>query len=398
MPRQFKNTDTSIWAEQFGTGKDGSITITTSPEFQVNTSPFTSNANGFGVFTGTAGNSFGTASDAYGFWTDYVFVGDYVLIHQSQSSDVLNVGKWELNVVTGGIPASGGSNTLTLKYPLQNTYTANCQIIKCPQFTDFTINSGSVLYTPSWDGTKFGITAFFVNGTATITGSINTASRGFRGGAGRDLGSASFQGESYVSTGTTSTLRNHNGGGGSDGDNGGGRGAGGGGGANGTFGSDGTTEGGSAQAGQGGGGGSSAENTIIVMGGGGGGGSRTGSGFPYPAGGNGAGIVMIFARNIVVTGAQGIIAEGSKGIANSDGMGGSGAGGSILIKAINATLGTNIVTAIGGTTTTYGGAGGVGTIHLDYAGSFTGTTTPTLTTAQDSSLYPSGGSFLFNLI
>lgn len=394
MPRQFKKTDTSLWTEGFGTGKDGSLTVSTTVDFKVANSPFTTNANGFGTFTGTAGNSSGTASDAYGFWTDYVFVGDYVLIHQTQSTDVGNVGKWELNVVTGGIPASGGSSTLTLKYPLQNTYTANTQIIKMPQFSNVTVDSSGILVQTAWNGTWGGVVAFFCNGTTTITGQLSTNDRGYRGGVGRDFGSTAFQGESYYGLGTQSTLRNHNGGGGSDGDNGAGRGASGGGGANGAFGGDGATEGGGAAGGQGGGGGSSAENTIIVMGGGGGGGSRTGSG-TYPAGGVGGGLIFIFSNSIVVNGV--LNSTGQGGQSSGDGGGGGGAGGSILLKAITATLGTG-VSALGASGGIRGGAGGVGTIHLDYASTYTGTTNPTLTTAQDSSLYPSGGSFIFNML
>lgn len=396
MPRQFKKTDTSIWAEQFGTGKDGSLTVSTTLEFKVATSPLTTNANAFGVFTGTAGNTSGTVSDIYGFWTDYVFAGDYVLIHQTQSTNVNNVGKWELNVVTGGIPASAGSSTLTLKYPLQNTYTANTQIIKMPQFSSVNINSGAVLIQASWNGTWGGVIGFFCNGTTTVDGQLSTNVRGYRGGDGRDFGSTAFQGESYAGTGTQVMGRNHNGGGGSDGDNGAGRGASGGGGANGTAGTDGGTEGGGAQGGQGGLGGSNTENTIIVMGGGGGGGSRTGSGLPYPAGGAGGGLIFIFSKNLVINGT--VDSNGGQGQTNGDGGGGGGAGGSILFKSITATLGTG-TTAVGAVGGIRGGTGGSGTIHLDYASTYTGTTNPTLTTSQDFSLYPvNGGSFIKNLI
>jgi hypothetical protein len=395
MPRQFKSTDTSLWSEQFGTGKDGSLTITTGTVFNVNSSPFTTNANAFGTFTGTSGNSSGTATDAYGFYTDYVFVGDYVLIHQTQGT---NVGNWELNVVTGGIPAGAGSSTLTLKYPLQNTYTTGCQIVKCPQFTNINFNSGTNISQKAWDSFKWGgIIAFFCSGKTTIAGNLYTGTTGFQGGAGRDLGSQSFQGENENNTGVQSSSASYNGGGGSDGDNGGGRGASGGGGGNYTTGGAGGTEGGSAT---GGGGGTVAQTnnelTVSVFGGGGGGGSRTGSSIPYPAGGTGGGLIFIFSKEIEVTG--GLTSEGSAGQTSGDGGGGGGAGGCILIKSITATLGTNITTTLGGAGGIRGGTGGTGRIHLDYASSYTGTTNPTLSATQDSSLYPSGGSFIFNML
>ena len=50
MPRQFKKTDTSIWTEQFGTGKDGDLTVSTNATFQVASGPFSTNANAFGFF------------------------------------------------------------------------------------------------------------------------------------------------------------------------------------------------------------------------------------------------------------------------------------------------------------------------------------------------------------
>lgn len=393
MSRQFKKTDTSLWTEGFGTGKDGSLTLTTTSEFKVANSPFTTNANAFGTFTGTSGNTSGSVNDAWGFWTDYVSVGDYVLIHQTQGNNPV-WGKWELNVITGGIPTVGSSSTLTLKYPLENTYAANTQIIKIPQFSSVNINSGAVLTQSFWNGATGGIVAFFCNGTTTVNGQISTNIRGFRGGAGRDFGSTSFTGENYANTGLQQTSNSFNGGGGADGDNGAGRGASGGGGGNGTAGTSGGTEGGSAVGGTGGTTASYDENTVAIFGGGGGGGSRTGSG-AYPAGGPGGGIIFIFSKDLVINGT--VDSNGGQGQTSGDGGGGGGAGGAILFKAITATLGTNIA-AVGSVGGYQGGTGGAGLIHLDYASTYTGTTNPTLSATQDSSLYPAGGSFIYNLL
>lgn len=48
----------------------------------------------------------------------------------------------------------------------------------------------------------------------------------------------------------------------------------------------------------------------------------------------------------------------------------------------------------------FGGGGGVGRIHIDYSDSYTGTTSPTLSTRQDATLdYPTtGGAFLYNFV
>lgn len=395
MARYFRSDDTSIWTEQFGTGKDGSVTVSTTVDFNVNNSPFTTNANAFGSFTGTSGNTSGTVTDRYGFWSSYVFEGDYVLIHQTQTTNSLNAGIWELNVVTGGIPSGGGSSTLTLKYPLQNTYTSGCQIIKMPQFSNLTVNNGAVLVQSAWNGTWGGIIALFCNDTVTINGQLSTNDRGYRGGAGRDFGSTSFTGENWANTGLQKVNAENNGGGGSDGDNGASKGASGGGGGNRTLGGAGSTEGGGAQGGEGGNISTTyAECQLVTFGGGGGGGSRTGSG-AYPAGGVGGGIIFIFSKNIVLNGL--VNSNGQGGQTSGDGGGGGGAGGSILFKAITATLGSSTA-AVGAAGGIRGGTGGTGAIHIDYASSYTGTTNPTLSARQDSSLYPAGGSFIYNLI
>lgn len=400
MPRQFRSDDTSAWGEKFGTGKDGSITVSSNATFQVASSPFGTNANAFGTFSGTSGNSSGSVTDAYGFWTDYTFVNDYVLIHQTYGS---GAGNWELNVVTGGIPAGAGSSTLTLKYPLQNTYSTGCQIIKCPQFTNFTLNNGVSLSPSVWDNTKFGIMAFFVNGTATINGSLSSFARGFLGGVSDYYNG--YQGDSSTSL-NNQAIVTRNGAGGGGGYYGNGRKAGGGGGGgNGTAGGagqpgdSGSAEGGSTDG--------NAGLTLFTFGGGGGsGGWRSSSGVTVGSGGKGGGGIFIFARNLVVNGS--IVASGETGGIRSSGsatsgQGGGGAGGSILIKSEVATLGSSLVTANGGAggyqgINNDGGPGGEGRIHIDYALSYTGTTSPTIDARQDSTLGSAGGSFLLNLI
>jgi len=73
-------------------------------------------------------------------------------------------------------------------------------------------------------------------------------------------------------------------------------------------------------------------------------------------------------------------------------MGGGAGGGSMLVKAINANLGENNIIATGGPggeglqDVADGGDGGLGRIHIDYNSSYTGTTNPTLSVRQDSSI------------
>ena len=403
MPRQFKSTDTSQWVEQFGTGKNGSLTITSNKTFKANYDGFTTNANAYASFTGSLAATSGTVTDGYfsynNFNTSYVEVGDYVLIHQSYGT---GNGNWELNVITGGIPTPGGSSTLTLKYPLQNAYITGAQIIKVPQFTSFTLDTSIVLYPQEYNEIYGGIMAFFCNGTTEIKGTIQCSNRGYQ--AGTTSGGNGYQGDSATNVSTTTSTSNNGAGGGGGGIGDGAAAGGGGGGGNGTAGT--TGQPGSRIPGTGGDTDGNASLTDFIFGaGGGGGGFRTGQSGGPGAGGYGGGSIIIFSKNFVQTSGN-ILANGNDGSASSGsgshGGGGGGAGGAILIKAITATLNTNLIAANGGSggngTGGDGGAGGVGRIHLDYASSYTGTTIPTLDATQDSGLYPAGGSFIYNLI
>ncbi len=67
-------------------------------------------------------------------------------------------------------------------------------------------------------------------------------------------------------------------------------------------------------------------------------------------------------------------------------MGGSGAGGSVIIRVRTASLGSDRVTALGGTRSigmnNYGGAGGVGRIRIEYCDTFSGSTNPPASVAK----------------
>lgn len=333
--------------------------------------------NYFNTFTGTAGQTTGTIVAGW--------VWDApVLIHQSQGT---GAGQWELN---WGTVSSGA--TITLKYPLSYSYGTGAQIVTLHQYTGGTF-SGTHTGT-AWNGSTGGIVALMCNGDLTISGSISVNASGFRGDKVKinDTNNHNgVQGEGYTGIGTISNSANTVGGGGglwvSNDKKGGG-----GGGGYATSGENGATKNQST----GGTGGGTAGNvglTSMVFGGGG------GQGAYYPTtpsncqAGNGGGIVLIIAKSITVSGS--ITSSGQLGQNSmaSGGGTGSGAGGSILIKCQIATLGTNKLIASGGVRTAeehnnngYGGAGGVGRIHIDYKDSYTGTTTPTINAAQDTNL------------
>lgn len=377
MARQFKSTDDDKWLYGFGDGSAGNGSINTSTDAPIDS-----------ACSGTTGTTSLTATNAS------FASGQLVLIHQTRGT---GAGNWELNRI-----ASYTAGTITLSHLLQNTYTNSgasvAQVLVMKQYNNLTINSGQTLTAKAWNGTVGGIIAYFVKGTVTINGTIsalggnatdttgNPGSPGqyqFKGGAygnptpwsGEGTGGASNQtyaangnGGCGAATSPTST------------------GAGGGHAFAGTNGSNGNA-GGLAVG--------TASLTNMNFGGGGGGGRDTGNPPNAGAGGGGGGIVFIVGSNIVISG---LISVNGGNTGSNYWKGGNGAGGSVLLKCVTATLGTNKITSLAGT-----GAGttaSVGRIHLDYKTSYTGTTNPTLDATQDLSLdYPSmGGSLLYSLL
>lgn len=352
----------------FGTGSDGALTISSNTQ----EAPIDS------ACTGTAGTSNLTATNAS------FAIGQVVLIYQTQGT---NAGQWERNSIAGYTLSN-----MLLQTPLMGTYTVGAQVRVLLQYTNVTINA---VYKPKpWNGTTGGILAFLANGTLSGSGSVNVAGIdavnvtggagiGFRGHdtAGAPLG---YQGESSGGSGTTSISPNGMGGGGSnDGVGGvGGGSTGGGGGGHATPGSD-----GGGNTGSGGGTGGSMDLTTMLFGGSGGSTSQTGNG----AGGGGGGVafltaVTISSLTITANGGAGGNSLNTSGGAKTGG--GGGAGGSILLKCQNATLGTTTATGgMGGTgSTNNGGNGGDGRVVIDYLNAYTGTSTPTLKAIQDTTL------------
>lgn len=345
----------SQWLDRikYGSGKNGSPAVT-------------GTINTYATCTGTATQtSLTTALSASN--------GDVILIHQSQGT---GAGQWELNYVL-----SDAGATLTLAYPLAYTYGTGAQVVLVPQYTGGTI--AGAITGAAWNGTIGGIVPLMSNGDLVLSGSI-TSKDGFIGGADNAQQNQAWCGESTVgATAAQYTPKGNAGGGGKANASSDSVGSGGGGG-NGTAGGTGGGVG-SYTAGQGGPTAGAAALTTMVFGGAGGGSGIDQNG-PGGYGGKGGGIVVIFAKNITISG--NIYLDGTNGVTAAGG-GGGGAGGSCLIKCQSATLGTTKITAaggIGGQDRGNGGNGGVGRIHVDYSDSITGTTTPTLDSTQVASL------------
>jgi len=371
----------------WGNGHDGSATGKTGT------------VNTYAAMTASAGDPTVTTDLS-------VSVGDYVFLHQTR-------------IATGGGAceivrvASIGSGTFEATGNLTNTYAALSQAVLIPQYSSGDI-SGAITGT-DWNGTTGGIISLICNGILTVSGSVTinggngsstglvsndtTANGGTGGGFYGGYGyvrapendyKRTQAGEGYTAAAQVIATANGSGGEGGYVQGSHGNGAGGGHATSGGAGS-------GAETISGGGTSGTADLTTMTFGGGGGGGVRsTGTTGIAGSGGSGGGIILIYAKQLIVTGS--ISANGGAGANTSDADGGNGAGGSILIKTQIATLGTNLVTAIGGTTGS-GGAGGDGRIRIDYLTSYTGTTNPTISAAQNTGLtVPSGATFLYNLI
>jgi len=373
--RQFKSDDTSKWRYGFGNGSDGVLTIST----DTNDTPVDASCSGTAsALTLSATNaSFAT--------------GQLILIYQVRGT---GAGNWELNRIN-----SYSAGTITLTYPLINTYTdsgasqAYVQVMK--QYSSVTIAGSQTYAAKAWDGDVGGVIGWFCNGTTTVTGTVTAAGQGYLGA--NSTTDHGYSGEGTSGARNTRTTSYGNAGGGCDpsynaaGDGGG----------NGTAGTEGAEAGGVVEDGVAGSIAGNAALTSAVFGGGGST-SQAVEQQTSAIGGDGGGFILIISKAITITGS--ITAIGAAGGASTGGDrsrgGGGGAGGSILLKAQTATLGANLVLATGGAggiatggvNANYnGGAGGSGRIHLDYKTSTSGTTNPTLDATQDVSLYQKGG-------
>lgn len=353
----------------FGSGVDGSLTIS------VNTTEAPIDS----ACTGTAGTQALTATNAA------FAAGQVILVHQSSGT---NAGQQERILIQ-----SYTAGTITTATNLIGTYVVGAQVRVLKQYTSVTVNTGITYLSKAWNGTTGGILAFLANGTVSYAGAISVAGCGYMG-AGDGISSifhVASQGEGRFGIGTDAGSPNDIGGGGGIGFGTAAPGAGGGGGSNATVGTDGGTRGGGMVGGTGavtiaG----SSDLTTAVFGGGGGAGGATNSEGSNVSG-NGGGFMFIAGATITQSGTGALLANGAAGAMQTNaGSTGGGAGGSILLKAQTATLGTttSAIGGIGGISTngTNGGNGGVGYVVLDYLTANTGTSLPTLNAIQDPTL------------
>lgn len=343
--------------------------------------------------------------------------GDMVLVIQMQDGvSNASFGTTTATYATGfgtagtyeyGLVESFGGGLITLRNNLVNSY-ANAQlagnarktfqVVRVPQYSAATIPAAGTVTPLAWNGTTGGIVAIDVAGVFNLSGTIDAAGYGFRGGAGRVLaggagntntsvrfssanGNGAMKGEgtagsprnTFASIGAIYTWAAAGGDFYPNGDNGfGAPGNAGGGGNDGNVGANDQNSGGGGggNAGAGGHGGNTWNSDLdiggrggiaftaaadrIVMGGGGGAGTSNNGGANHSSfsGASGGGIVMVRAGAISGNGT--INASGSNGqtpnaVCCDDGGTGGGGGGSVVLLAANsAGLGAITVNARGG--------------------------------------------------
>jgi len=356
-----------------GDGSDGPLDVSSANQIVNNYAFLTGNEN--------AGETTITVSGTSGFSVD-----DEILLIQIQNSSGGEAGTYEFKHISSIM-----GNDITLTSSLDNNYYSGSfdsvdatasQIVRVPQYTSVTIDSGSSITAPAWDGYTGGIVVFRAE-TVTINngGSIDVSEKGYRGGAyGPSNNLDGYQGESYLGKGIggSSTYgvgkMNNAGAGGSYICGGGGEYGGG------ATNSDPWTGSGDTYARKGEVYGT-ADLTKIFFGSGGGG--QWNGNDPNPSdGGDGGGIIIIYANLIVApTDSFLAIGETTNGIQQGSYTYGSsgGAGGAIFLYATTIQGETNFCRATGGSGNHLperdGGDGGVGRIRLDYV-TLDGTTTP----------------------
>lgn len=178
---------------------DGSLTVSTSGRV-VNT--YTSLASDVSAaatsFTVTDVNELDDTSSTP-FATTDIGSGTLLLIVQMNGATVTTSNTSAFGAITSYNSAgryefvwvsSVSGNTITIDTALnpsglQYAYDADVQVqvIRVPVLTSLTVSSGASITSPAWDGATGGIVAMSVTGAVSLSGTIDVAGLGFRGGA-----------------------------------------------------------------------------------------------------------------------------------------------------------------------------------------------------------------------
>lgn len=287
--------------------------------------------------------------------------GQLILIIQMQGA---GAGQYEFNRINTYV-----AGTITTINNLTYGYVSTAQVIVIPEYLDYTIQAGVTVTLKAWNGSTGGVFTAAVTGWFINNGTLSGDSCGFRNNV---LTGGSAQGEGSLGTPGYSTSANGNGAGGGGGATDSGHVEGGNGGGGAGAGNNNGNAGQGRNTGTGGANGvavGSSNLSTITLGGSGAYGGNDWSSSDAHAGGNGAGIGIIFCGHFLNNGT--INFRGANGVDNATAAaGGAGGGGGFLITAISANLGViSVAGGIGGTCSGEfggkGGDGGLGTISVN---------------------------------
>ncbi len=189
-------TASTATSTQSLTGQDGALTVTTADTVVNQYATLSAD-----VAAGATQLTVGAIADLNSATFGNLAAGDLLMVVQMQGATIStandatygavtslgNAGNYEL-VTVGSIAGNTITIDTTCQTGLRNAYTSGAagrtQVVRVPQLTSLTISgSGSIVPTP-WNGTRGGVVAVHVQGTATIGGAgIDASGDGFRGGA-----------------------------------------------------------------------------------------------------------------------------------------------------------------------------------------------------------------------
>lgn len=190
----------SLPAQAFDPGKDGNLVVNNGEDIAVNPVAVLLHQNA------SAGAN-QVRQDPGGSNVLGLEVGDLIMIYQAQGATITTNNDWDYGTIidlngagnyeiasvtsvpifTGPEADRGFIGISTECGGLQNSYDISqgaVQIIRIPQYSNVTVNSGGTIRPVAWNGSTGGIVAMHVAGTLTVNtgGSINASGRGFRGG------------------------------------------------------------------------------------------------------------------------------------------------------------------------------------------------------------------------
>lgn len=115
-----------------------------------------------------------------------LFPGDEIMLIQMTGTGAGNYEFWRVSRTTTTTITLNNSNGTTYTYT--NNASSKAQVVRVPNYRDFTISGSTTLTVSAWNGTTGGILAFRVLGKLTNAGTIQANGTGMTGGAGSSTG------------------------------------------------------------------------------------------------------------------------------------------------------------------------------------------------------------------